>query len=146
LGKKDFGKYILILRKKLKIVEIGGIKYGYYDILEKPHYNNDNIIAENKHSVLYKKNNDIYYKNNTIKINIKLKKQDYTDKIDYKRLQIFEINAFFQIQMLKDSLKIPEYKPDGQAIKEDYIYYRDHIIIPMNYEPIYKRQMYEYKK
>ncbi len=120
------------------VVEIGGIKYGYLDRLQRE----NETLAKSEIGELYTKGGDLYYKNTVLKINAKLKKIDYSSEIDNQRLKIFEINAFNEITSLKDSLKIDGYKFDWWIVKEDYIYYRDTKAIPDNYKPNYWKKFY----
>lgn len=122
------------------VVEIGGIKYGCLDSLQRV----NETLAKSESGELYTKGDDLFYKNTALKIDVKLKKKPYSADIDYQRLKIFEINAFNEISRLKDSLKV-EYQLDREfdsAVKSDYIFYRDNDTIPDNYVPNYKKEFY----
>jgi len=109
-------------------VEIGGIKYGYLDYLKRE---SDNL-ARSKEGKLYSKGGNLYYKNETLKINVKLKKKRYSS----------EINAFNEISKLKDPLNVDSYKFNWQ-VEPDYIFYRDNDFVPENYTPNYKKTFYD---
>ena len=137
VGKSFSWKVYFDPNKIQPVVEIGGIKYGHLDYLK----SGDENLAMSQEGELYSKGDNLYYKNEALKINIKLKKKQYSSEIDYQRHKIFEINAFNEISKLKDSLKVGSYKFDWQ-VKDDYIFYRDNDSIPENYTPNYKKTFY----
>ncbi|UOY08652.1 hypothetical protein L0P88_08875 [Muricauda sp. SCSIO 64092] len=120
------------------IVEIGGAKYGYHDHLKRK----DGPFAMSKVGKLYWKNQNLYYKNETLKIDLKLKRKNYNSKIDLSRLKIFEIKAFAEISKLKDSLKVSNYEFDWK-VKDDYVFYRENDSLPENYTSNYINKFYE---
>lgn len=78
------------------IVEIGGIKYGFIDKLEKTTLND--TISKSKNGILfYKKNNLVYY-NYELKKEFKLSKVKYKSSFKAKRAKIFDTYAFFKIK------------------------------------------------
>lgn len=119
------------------IVEIGGIKYGHLDYLK----SEGETFARSHEGKLYHKRGKLFYKNETLKINVELKKKQYSVEIDNHRQMIFEFNAFSEISKLKDSLKVDSYEFDWQ-VKEDYIFYRETISIPEKHTPNYKKAFY----
>ncbi|GEM_PF-3540467 len=121
-------------RKLSKVIEIGGIKFGYLDYLDD--HNNS------KKGKLYNQNGKVYYKNESLNIDIKLEQKNYTSEIDRQRQKLFEINAFNEISKLKDSLKVHEYKFDWN-VKLDYLYYRDNLFISKDYKPDYIKKIYK---
>ena len=122
--------------KQEKIVEVLGIKYGKLDFI-----NN----MKTKEGYIYTKNNDFYYKNYVLKINTRLTKKNYSDKIEATRYKIFSINALNEITSLQDSLGIDDYNFDWN-VKEDFIYYRNNSIDYSKYTPNYIKKFYEYLK
>ncbi|UZD39682.1 hypothetical protein OL230_05835 [Capnocytophaga ochracea] len=122
--------------KQEKIVEVLGIKYGKLDFI-----NN----MKTKEGYIYTKNNDFYYKNDVLKINTRLTKKNYSNKIEATRYKIFSINALNEITSLQDSLGIDDYNFDWN-VKEDFIYYRNNSIDYSKYTPNYIKKFYEYLK
>ena len=137
VGKSFLWKVYFDPNKANPVIEIGGIKYGYLDYLKRE----SKTLAKSEVGQLYNKGDNLYYKNETLKINIKLKRKQYSPEIDYQRHKLFEINAFNEISKLKDSLKADSYKFDWQ-VKDDYVFYRDNDSIPENYTPNYKKIFY----
>ncbi len=115
-----------------KVVEVGGIKFGYLDYLKS--------VDKNK-GELYHKNGKLHYKNESLNINVKLEQKKYTSKIDNQRLKIFETNAFAEVSKLKDSLDVKNYMFDWN-VRDDYIFYRDNNYIPDDYQPGYIRRFH----
>ncbi len=120
IGKTTLWTVYFDSHKKPNVIEVSGIKFGYLD-----------FMSDGK-SKIYEKNGNLYYQNDSLNINTKLKKKKYSDKIDYKRLKLFEIYAMTRISLLNDSLNHKLYNYDWN-IKEDYINYRDHDSIPLFY-------------
>lgn len=98
-----------------------------------------------KEGYIYTKNNDFYYKNDVLKINTRLTKKNYSNKIEATRYKIFSINALNEITSLQDSLGIDDYNFDWN-VKEDFIYYRNNSIDYSKYTPNYIKKFYEYLK
>jgi len=124
-------------------VEIYGIKYGKHDQLKSTSSTKD-IIATSEKGKLYRKGDDLYYANEELKINVKLKKEKYSQKIDNRRYKIFETDAFSRTSILKDSLKVKDYKFDWN-VKNDYLYFRDNPL-PDGYQPEYIKKIYRQKE
>ncbi len=130
------------LHKERITIEIYGIKYGKHDNLKSTSSTKD-IIAKSDIGKLYRKGDDLYYANEELKINVKLEKKKYSQKIDNRRYKIFEIDAFNRISILKDSLEVKDYKFDWN-VKNDYLYFRDNHLSD-DYKPEYIRKFYGQK-
>ena len=87
-GNNGFYKVYFDDSKLIKIVEIYGIKFGYYDTIN--YANNEQVNI----SKLFTKNNinRYIYKNNKLSLNILLTNKNYIKKKDdYRRKMIFNI-------------------------------------------------------
>jgi hypothetical protein len=140
-GKKKSWTIFYDKSKKQTIIEIHGVKFGFHDYLNE--FNDETgIIAKSNVGKLYKnKKGELYYCNSSLKFKIKLEEKSYTTKMDELRLKIFEIKAFNEINKLKDSLKINDYKFDWN-VNEDFIYHKNQIDFPIDYTPIYIQKFY----
>lgn len=140
-GKKGLWYAYYDSSKTKIIIEIGGIKYGNYDYLEKRDISDDNIIACSSSAILYKKKGKLYYSNSELNIELRLKKKEYDSKIDYKRNKIFETYAFTVINKLKREHDFEDYH--FKYYKEDYLFYRDSDSSLQNYKPKYLQSFFE---
>lgn len=120
-------------------IEFGYRYFGYHDYLVRIENSPKNIIAESEFGKLYKKKDNLYYYNTEHKIDVRLRREDYSDQIDKRRKNIFQLISQGKIFKLKDSLQV-EYQLDSNfasTVKSDYIFYRDNVSIPENYSPKY---------
>lgn len=78
------------------IVEIGGVKYGVIDRLEKINLND--TISKSKNGILYYQNKKLIYYSYELKKKFKLKKTKYTSSFKEKRYKIFNTYAHFIIR------------------------------------------------
>ncbi|NDW13671.1 hypothetical protein D0T50_12330 [Bacteroides sp. 214] len=139
-GKKGLWYIYLDSRKEVKVVEVGGIKYGFLDMLNNTERND--TIASSKVGLLLLENGNYRYINKELKIDIELKKYAYTEKMDANRYKIFSIDAFTQISALKNRFKNTDYKINSHEVRADYLYYRDNSKMPEEYKPSYLIRFY----
>lgn len=71
VGKSFSWKVYFDPNKSTPVVEIGGIKYGYLDRLQRE----NETLAKSETGKLYTKRGDLYYKNTALKIDICLRKK-----------------------------------------------------------------------
>lgn len=139
-GKKGLWYVFIDLHKEIKVAEIGGVKYGLLDVLDNA--GQKDTIASSNIGVLLFKDGNYHYRNEELKLNIKLKKCIYTDKMDYNRYKLFDIDAFTKISALKKQFKNTDYKINSDEIYDDYIYFRDNVKLAKDYQPSYILRFY----
>ncbi len=82
--------------KNCDIIEIGGIKYGFIDKLNK--VNRNDTISRSTHGVLYKKKKILLYYNYELKKEFKLNNVKYKPSFSAKRSKIFNTYAFSEVK------------------------------------------------
>lgn len=78
------------------IIELGGIKYGFIDKLEK--VNKKDTISKSKNGILFYKKKCLVYYNYELKKEFKFNKVKYKSSFKDKRSKIFDTYAFFKIK------------------------------------------------
>lgn len=124
--------------KTYPVVEVEGVKYGYLDFLSRTTADSGDVIAQSQTGSLYIKDNNLYYKNESLSINVKLKKKEYSAKIDRQRKKVFEINTFNELRRLRDLAHPDESKEFDWNTQEDYLFYRNNDVPYEDYIHRYK--------
>lgn len=132
-------------RKAPAIVEISGIKYGYLDTLRRIEGATEGLLAASDKGELRLKNGVYMYNNRELKFTVRLKKVNYSPKIDAQREKLFGVFARQVINDLKRRYNRENYQM-SKTVEEDYIYYRDNERMPEGYQPGFIEEFYQRKK
>jgi hypothetical protein len=132
-------------RKTPVIVELSGIKYGHLDTLRRIEGVIEGLLAASDNGELRLKNGVYTYRNRALKFTVKLKKANYTSKIDAQREKLFGVHAMQVINNLKRRYNRGNYQMSGR-VSEDYAYYRDSDHFPEGYRPGFIVEFYEKEK
>ena len=137
---KHRGQYVYYDDTRDAIIVEFGYKYlGRYDTLDKTSGQND-IIAKSKGGKLYRKKGELFNCNEEYKIDTPLRKVSYSEDIDYRRLNIFSVNAEQEVKALKSSGKISDFTFNtafADQVKTDYKVFKESKVLPEGYVPGY---------
>lgn len=132
-------------RKTPVIVEVSGIKYGHLDTLRRKEGATAGLLVASDKGELRLKNGVYVYSNKELKFAVRLKKVNYTPKIDAQREKLFGVFAMQVINDLKRRYNRKNYRM-SRSISEDYAYYRDNDRFPEGYRPGFISDFYEKEK
>lgn len=111
--------------KPLTVVEIGHIKTGYFDTMQKVEDAAGRVIARGDSSELkLLKGGKLLYTNARLKLSLKLKLQPVTQKSEAHRKTVYSYMAYWLILEMKQQDGFPEYQFDWD-ITADYLYHKD---------------------
>lgn len=115
-------------------MEISGIKYGFHHVFQSD-------STDELGSIQTVSNDNLLYINKELKLKVKLRKVEISEKIMLRRKKLFEIMTFTKISKLKKDCHCENYEFNGEIDNDFEVYIKSQDYNDIK-SPIYLKEFY----